>query len=151
MAGELSSFLSQWCSKRGLPQPEREADGRAFLVFDGQYEIAFSQVGQSILLETVLGPVPEKRETAETLLESLMRLQLARAGDGEPALALDEAGHLTVTDQVEAGALDQMRFEARLGAFVNAAAAMTALMASDAAAPARPIPAPMMATQFLYP
>lgn len=148
MAGELGSLLSQWCATRQMAEPGRESDGRAFMVFDGLYEVALSQVGPTILLEAELGPVPERRDAAEALLETLLRMQLARAAEGEQTLSLSEAGVLELSEQMEAGRLDRLRFEARLGAFVNATAAMSALMASEPAARA---PMPPMATQVLFP
>ncbi|MEM8991073.1 MAG: CesT family type III secretion system chaperone [Pseudomonadota bacterium] len=148
MAGELASFLQTWCALRDVPVPAREADGRCFLVFDGLYEIALSQLGRSIQLEADLAPLPQRRDLAEALLERLLKLQLARAPESAAALTLSGEQRLVAVEQIASDRLENRVFEERLGGFVNTVAMFMTLLSEEATP--RP-PAPMQAAQFFYP
>ena len=149
MAGELETLLSQWSARRDIAASERDAEGKHYLVFDGQHEVALSQLGNSIFLESDLAPLPGRRAEAEDLLERLLKFQLAQAQSGEDVLSVTEAGDtLTLFRVMRADRVDLNAFEKGLGGFVNALAQMASQIAPSEHRPLQSMP---MAEQIFVP
>ena len=125
VAGELEGLLEEWSARREIEVAERDAEGRHYLVFDGSFEVAMSQAGNTIYLEADVAEIPARAEAAEELLERLMKLQLVHARKGDETLSVAGAGGtLTLFRVLPADRLDLRRFEGALGDFVNALAFM---------------------------
>ena len=149
MAGELETLLSEWSARREISASQRDSDGKHYLVFDGAHEVALSQLGNSIFLESDLTPLPGRRDEAEKLLERLMKFQLAQARSGDDVLSVTEAGDtVTMFRVMRADRLDLNTFENGLGGFVNAIAFMASHVAPSERPALRPQP---MAEQVFIP
>lgn len=123
MARQLDTLLAQWLARRGLAPVAPGEEGKHYYVFDGDYEVALSQVGPRIYFETQLQPMPAQREKAEALLTWLMKLQLARARRAAEVLSLTPEGDgLILFRVISAARVDIRQFETALGSFVNTAA-----------------------------
>ncbi len=149
MAGELDNLLAQWAKRRDLAPPHRNADGKHFLVFDGEFEVALSQQGPTILLETTLATLPSRRDEAEEVLKRLLRLQLAKARSEREVLSLaPDRDQLVLFRTLRAERLTLFEFDAALGGFVNALAFWTEKLGTGDRPALRSGPA---AEQILYP
>lgn len=133
MAGELENFLSEWSSRREIEVAERDGDGKVFLVFDGEHEIAMSQLGGSIYMEANLTAVPSRRDEAEAVIENLMKLQLVQARKDDNVLSVTaEDDTLTMFRVLRADRINLNGFERALGGFVNSVAFMTSQLEPEA-------------------
>lgn len=123
MAGELNNILEQWTERRQLARPRRDADGKHFFVFDGQFEVALSQSAGSIFVETELTELPKCGDEAEDELVRILKLQLAKARSGREVLSLATDRDRWVLFRIlPADGLTLRDFDTAVGDFVNAAA-----------------------------
>ena len=147
MAGELERLLSEWSARRQIGSTDRDESGRHFLVFDGRFEVALSQLGDAIYLESDIAPLPVRRDQAEELLERLLKLQLARARFGKDILSITEDGAtIMLFRPLRVNRMTLKSFEEDLGAFVNS----LAFMASDINATAPRAPRPVMPAEQVF-
>lgn len=145
MAGEIDKLLSSWTAKHRIELTPSDDQGRYFLVFDARYEVAFSQLGDQIMLELPLGALPVKHKEAEEMLETIMGLQLAHAQKSRAVVTLEEDQRsLTLFQTLKTGHLTELKFERVITNFVNAAAFFDTQIEPDALphTPDAPIPAP---------
>lgn len=120
MAGELDTVLARFAERHGLAKPQADANGRYFLLLDGELEVALLQGGDRIYLEGRLEPLPSDERKAEELLGRYLRLHLARLRDHQEVLGLEPDGaRLVVFRQLSARALTVTEFEQALGDFAN--------------------------------
>lgn len=120
MVGELDTLLTQFAERHDLAKPRADANGRYFLLLDGELEIALLQGGDRIYLEGRLEPLPADERKAEELLGRYLRLHLARLRNHQEVLSLESDGdHLVVFRQLPARALTMTEFEQALGDFTN--------------------------------
>ena len=117
----LDNLLDHWAGVRSTGPPRRDQDGRHYYVFDGEFEVALSQLGDAIYLETDLTDLPKRRDEAEAVLERLLKMQLARSGEEILAVKPDR-DQLMLFGILRADRIDLRGFETALGRFVNAAA-----------------------------
>jgi len=149
VAGELENFLELWASRRQLAPPRRDDEGKHFLVFDGEYEVALSQAGPSIILETQLAELPGRRDEAEEALKRLLRLQLAKARSEREVLSLaPDRDQLVLFRILRSERLNLLGFDAALGEFVNATAFWLERLAPSDKSPVRAGP---VTERILYP
>ena len=148
MARALNDLVGTWGETRGL-SPRADDDGRHFFVFDGDYEIALSQIGPRLNIEAELCAVPRQRQQAEALLEDLLSLQLAKAGDSVETLAIDpDSDKLVLYREVPIADLTDRAFADVLAEFVNALAVWSKKTESGQADAASAPPAQI---QIMYP
>lgn len=134
MAGELDTLLTQFAERHDLAKLRADANGRYFLLLDGETEVVLLQGGDRIYLEGRLEPLPSDERKAEELLGHYLRLHLARLLDHREVLSLEPGSdHLVVFRQLPARALTMAEFEQALGDFANNLEFWT----SNAAEPAR--------------
>lgn len=120
MAGELDTLLTQFAERHDLAKLRADANGRYFLLLDGETEVVLLQGGDRIYLEGRLEPLPSDERKAEELLGHYLRLHLARLLDHQEVLSLEPDGnHLVVFRQLPARALTMTEFEQALGDFAN--------------------------------
>ena len=149
MAGELETLLEEWAERRQVEAPQSRSDGKHFFVFDGEFEVAASQLGPSIFLETDLVALPGHREAAESLLDRLLKLQLARARTAHEVVSLAPGSDTLMLFRVlRADRIEFRAFQKAMSDFVNAAAFWTAKLAFTTQA--RIVPGPVSA-QIFYP
>ena len=126
MAGELQMLLTEWSARRNLNPTSGEDAGKHYLVFDGQYEVALSQLGNRIFLESDICPVPKDRAQAEALLQRLIALHFTRVQNSPDVLSLStDLRTLTVFRVLSADRVGPREFDQSLGDFVNALARLT--------------------------
>jgi Tir chaperone protein (CesT) family len=153
MAQHLHTLLEEWSTSRDLDGTEAgvdvDAEGKSYLTFDGDHEVALSQLGDAIYLESDLAPIPGRREAAEALIERLLKLQLASARTGHEVLSLAADGEtLTLFRVLSAGETSLASFQRDLGDFVSSVAFFASKLAAAPKAVARPGP---MNAQFFVP
>lgn len=147
MARALKDILATWADRYGVaPGPDHL--GRYVLTFDGALEVFVSQVGSTVVFEAPLGSLPARQDQAESLLERLLSLQLARAAKTPSTLALSEEHNaLIVVRSCDADSISVQEYEEILGDVVNAAAFWIKQMNSDLA----DAPPPPPRVQMMFP
>ena len=120
MESELKILLKGWLRGRGIADVESNDRGDYTLLFDGEYEVQLSQLTRTITLEADLGSLSSDRAAASSVLDEIMRLQLADSKNAMEVLALDsEDNHLVLFRNLQAERLNAERFADALSEFVN--------------------------------
>lgn len=149
MAIELDTLLSRWTDRRGVELDEIDDEGRHHFVFDGEHEVACFQAGERIFLQSGLRALPTQRDNAAALVDSFLKLQLARAHRSPEIMTIDkDNGQLVLFRQLDANAIETADFDDAISSFVNAVAFWSKQNVSGPVARS-PFAAP--ASQFVYP
>ncbi|MEM6944300.1 MAG: CesT family type III secretion system chaperone [Pseudomonadota bacterium] len=123
MGREMDTMMASWADRHRVTLPDLDEDGYRYFVFDGEFEVKFSQAGQEMLLETDLGELPQKRSASAILFERLLKMQMARAGGSPEILALDGERRMFVLHRsLPLSRTELPQLEDAISSFVNATA-----------------------------
>jgi len=92
MARELDSLITALAAHRVLATPERDEQGRFFLLLDGELEVGVLQHGDRIIIEAGVGPVPADPVRAEALLARVLQTGFARLKRRHEVMSIDPDG-----------------------------------------------------------
>jgi hypothetical protein len=133
----LNDLIAQFAARRGLPPPTPDpATGGFAFALDGRYAVHLREIGGAVVAWAWLADLPTEEGARGQTMRRLLRAELARFGEDDVVLSLDEtAGEIQLHHRVARDQLDVERLSTLLQSLVDGIERRRALLTERRSAP----------------